>query len=306
MRCSATLEGHLDCRRVPARQRADPRRRGRGGRGRRARRARALGADRPGPRDRARDDRGGHPRAGRARVAGASILEDVVWRHRATKVAPEDGQPEALRGLDPQQHDHLRHRAGGHGQDVPGRGPGRRGAEPPRGQPDHPDPPGRRGRRAARLPARRPDGQGRPVPAAAVRRAARHARARARLPAPRARRDRGRAAGLHARAHAQRQLHHPRRGPEHEPRADEDVPHPARLQLEDGRHRRHHPDRPAARAGLGAGRRRRHPAVGRGDRVRPLRRGGRRPPQARAADRRRLQRARAADGARAAAAQAGA
>ncbi len=78
-------------------------------------------------------------------------------------------------------------------------------------------------------------------------------------PAPGARRDRGGAAGVHARPHAQRQLHHPRRGPEHEPRADEDVPHPARVQLEDGRHRRHHADRPAARAGLGAGGRRRHP-----------------------------------------------
>ena len=43
---------------------------------------------------------------------------------------------------------------------------------------------------------------------------------------------------------------------------------------------------------------------GRGDRVRALRRGGRGPPQARAADRRRLQRARPAAGARAAAAQA--
>ncbi len=59
--------------------------------------------------------------------------------------------------------------------------------------------------------------------------------------------DRGRAAGVHARAHAQRQLHHPRRGPEHDARADEDVPHAAGLQLQDGRHRRRHADRPAAR-----------------------------------------------------------
>ena len=40
-------------------------------------------------------------------------------------------------------------------------------------------------------------------------------------------------------------LHHPRRGAEHEPGADEDVPHAARVQLEDGRDRRHHADRPA-------------------------------------------------------------
>ena len=47
--------------------------------------------------------------------------------------------------------------------------------------------------------------------------------------------------------HAQRRLHHPRRGAEHLARADEDVPHPARVRLEDGRHRRRHPGRPAGR-----------------------------------------------------------
>ena len=50
-------------------------------------------------------------------------------------------------------------------------------------------------------------------------------------------RDRGRAARVHARPHAERLVHHPRRGPEHEPRADADVPDPARLRLEGGRHR---------------------------------------------------------------------
>ena len=35
----------------------------------------------------------------------------------------------------------------------------------------------------------------------------------------------------------QRRVHHPRRGAEHHARADEDVPHPARLRLEDRRHR---------------------------------------------------------------------
>ena len=49
----------------------------------------------------------------------------------------------------------------------------------------------------------------------------------------------------------ERLVHHPRRGAEHEPGADEDVPHAARLQLEDGRDRRHHADRPAARPALG-------------------------------------------------------
>ena len=57
---------------------------------------------------------------------------------------------------------------------------------PARGQPDHPHPPRGRGRRAAGLPARRPDGQDRPLPAAAVRRAARHARPREGRRPPRA------------------------------------------------------------------------------------------------------------------------
>ena len=54
----------------------------------------------------------------------------------------------------------------GTGQELSGGGPG--GAVPAgqAGRPDHPDPPGGRGRRAARFPARRPDGQDRPLPAA--------------------------------------------------------------------------------------------------------------------------------------------
>ena len=39
---------------------------------------------------------------------------------------------------------------------------------------------------------------------------------------------RDRAAGVHARPHAGRRVHHPRRGAERHRRADEDVPHPAR------------------------------------------------------------------------------
>ena len=58
-------------------------------------------------------------------------------------------------------------------------------------------------------------------------------------------------AGLHARPHAERRLRHPRRGAEHHHRADEDVPHPARLRLQGGGHRRRHPGRPA-RAGAPA------------------------------------------------------
>ena len=112
---------------------------------------------------------------------------------------------------------------------------------------DHPRAPGGRGRREARLPARRPAGEGEPLPAAALRRPLRHARGRAGRAAARARHHRDRAARVHARAHAQRLLRHPGRGAEHHLRADEDVPDPPRVRLQGGHHRRHHADRPARR-----------------------------------------------------------
>ena len=98
----------------------------------------------------------------------------------------------------------------------------------------------------------------------------------------------------------ERLVHHPRRGAEHEPGADQDVPHAARLQLEDGRDRRHHADRPAEGPALGARDDRRHPQGRGGHRVRALRRRGRGASQARAADRRGLQRVRREAGAAAA------
>ena len=108
--------------------------------------------------------------------------------------------------------------------------------------------PGRRGGRAPRLPARGPHGQGRPLPATALRRPLRHGRRRGR-PAPDRQRDhRDRAARVHARAHAERLVHHPRRGAEHDARADEDVPHAHRVQLQGRRHRRRDPDRPRRQA----------------------------------------------------------
>ena len=76
---------------------------------------------------------------------------------------------------------------------------------------------------------------------------------------PGAGRNRGGTAGLHARPLDQRRVRHSRRGPEHQPRADEDVPHQARVRIADGRHRRHHANRPSARPALGADRRRRDP-----------------------------------------------
>ena len=69
-----------------------------------------------------------------------------------------------------------------------------------------------------------------------------------------ARHHRDRADRLHARPHAQRRVHHPRRGAEHDDRADEDVPDPHRLRLQGRGHRRHHADRPAPGQDLGPAR----------------------------------------------------
>ena len=111
--------------------------------------------------------------------------------------------------------------------------------------------------------------------------------ARGRAEAARAPDGRGGAAGVHARPHAQQQLHHPRRGAEHDARADEDVPHPHRLRLQGRGHRRRHPgrrperqERPG-RAGAAAHRHRR-PGV------RPARPGRRRAPPDRRRHRRGL------------------
>jgi phosphate starvation-inducible PhoH-like protein len=43
----------------------------------------------------------------------AEILDDVIWRHRSIQGRSEDRQPEALRGLDPPAHGHLRNRPRG-------------------------------------------------------------------------------------------------------------------------------------------------------------------------------------------------
>ena len=157
----------------------------------------------------------------------------------------QDRRPEALRRRHPQEHRHVRHRPCRHRQDLPRDGDGRRGAQAQGGRPHHPHASGRRGRRVARLPARHAHREGRPVPAPALRRALRHDGRREVRGAARARHHRDRAARLHARPHAQRQLRHPRRGAEHQPRADEDVPDAARVRVEVRHHRRRHADRPA-------------------------------------------------------------
>ena len=65
------------------------------------------------------------------------------------------------------------------------------------------------------------------------------------------RRDRDRAARLHARPHADQRRHHPGRSAEHHVDADEDVPDPARRKQPHDHHRRSLAGRPAERPDLG-------------------------------------------------------
>ena len=92
---------------------------------------------------------------------------------------PEEPRPAPLHPGHPEERHRLRHRPGGHGQDLPGRGHGRLRAPAQAGDPDHPDPAGRRGGREARLSAGHARREDQPVPAAALRRAVRHDRGRA-------------------------------------------------------------------------------------------------------------------------------
>ena len=176
-------------------------------------------------------------------------------RHHLPRTAREvqDAGPEAVCGRHPGQHLRVRRGPRRNGQDLSGHRHGRGGAEEQGDREDHPDAPGSGGRREAGLPARRPRAEGRPLSAPAVRRAARDA-GRGRVSAAGgARRGGGGSAGLHARPHAQRRVHHPRRGAEHHVRADEDVPDPHGHGLEDGHHRRRDSDRPADGQAVGSG-----------------------------------------------------
>ncbi len=89
---------------------------------------------------------------------------------RGRPVRPEVERAEAATSTPiAEQRHHLRPRPGRHRQELAGRGDGRAGPAGQGGAADHPHPPGRGGRRAARLPAGRPHGEGRPVPAPALR-----------------------------------------------------------------------------------------------------------------------------------------
>ena len=153
----------------------------RGRRVRRAHPARAAGpagvgfGDHPGrgPPDHRHAGRPGTAGRGRVAVPGARAEHHLPPRphHPA-----QDAEPEAVRRRHRPAHHRLRHRPGRHRQDLPGDGQGGAVAAGQAGHPDHPDPAGGGGRRATGLPARHAVGQDRSVPAAAVRRAARHAR----------------------------------------------------------------------------------------------------------------------------------
>ena len=225
-------------------------------RGARARADRA--ALRHGPRRGAHQPRGHRPRGGvlrggqRASTCATSSTTRSWSRGRARPIAPKGlAQKRYVDAIRAARH-RLRHRAGGHRQDLPGDGAGGARAHGEAGQAHRPDPPGRRGGRAARLPARQP-WRRRSTPYLRPLYDALHdmmdfERADqlvARGP------HRGRADRLHARPHAQRRVRHPRRGAEHDQRADEDVPDPPRLRVQGGDHRRRHADRSARQPPLG-------------------------------------------------------
>ena len=98
--------------------------------------------------------------------------------------------------------------------------------------------PGGRGRRTARLPARRSPRKGRSLSAADLRRAVRPDGFADRRARAASRRNRDRAAGLHARPNPDQRRHHPGRSAKHHLDADEDVSDPARRKQPHDHHRR--------------------------------------------------------------------
>ena len=135
-----------------------------------------------------------------AHESPAKVLEDVVWRHRALRVAPKTVNQK--RYVDSIRNNTITFGVGpaGTGKTFLAVAMAAAALLAARGQPHHPHPARGGGGRAPGFPAGRPDGQGRPLPAAALRCPARHDRPGEGLPAPRTGRDRDRALGLHARA----------------------------------------------------------------------------------------------------------
>ena len=167
------LQIHVRGQRVPP---VRPERRRRAGR---ADHRRAAPGHRGRPAAQPRRRRALDQHAARADDRAAGRRADDEHRQQPRPHDPaQDAEPEALRRRDRPAHDRVRHRPGRHRQDLPGDGQGGRGAAGQAGQPDHPDPSRGRGRRAAGVPARHAQRQDRPLPAAALRRAARHGRPR--------------------------------------------------------------------------------------------------------------------------------
>ena len=181
-----------------------------------------------------------------ARLAGDCIC---ITSQGQAHQAQDRGPAAPIARQYPGEHHHHRRGACRHRQDLSGGGHGGKGLPGQGGQPHHPHPPGGGGRGEAGLSARR---------SAAARWTPICGRCTTRCSTCWGRRptrsyvERGNievAPLAYMRGpHPGRQLHHPGRGAEHHPGADEDVPHPAGVRLQDGHHRGHHPDRPAGRA----------------------------------------------------------
>src|SRR3954465_8657802 len=189
------------------------------------------------------------------------VFDDVVWRHRGKKIAPKTGTQKRYVDSIPNHTVTFGIGPAGTGKTylamalavaaLSNREVGRiiltRPAVEAGGGPGFlPGTALRTGGRAARIPAGNAAREGRSLSAPSVRRALRHARAGSADSPHGEGRDRGRAARVHAGTDVERLVHHPRRGAEHEPRADADVPDPSRLRVEGGRDRRRHPGRSAA------------------------------------------------------------
>ena len=158
--------------------------------------------------------------------------------HRQGPPGPaQDHRTKGIYQVGAPQHRHHRRGPGRHRQDLSGGGRRRLRLPGQAGQPHHPHPPGGGGRRAPGLFARRPSEQGGSLPAAAVRRPLRHAGGGDVPEVPGAGQHRGGASGLYAGPHPGRQLHHPGRGSEYLPGADEDVFDPPWLRVQDRHHR---------------------------------------------------------------------
>ena len=140
------------------------------------RRARRAGRGRP-PDRRPHRRRGARHARGRARTCARSSTH-VVWRHRGKKIAPKTVTQK--RYVDAIRRSTVTFGIGpaGTGKTYLAMALAVAALHEREVVADHPHAPRGRGGRAARVPARRPDGEGRPVPAAALRRALRHARPR--------------------------------------------------------------------------------------------------------------------------------